>query len=243
VEREAAIKPLHHRRHVGKEPIGGAVLSLLEDGRKDQAADLFLEERQAGHDKVGLGEMQILQDFIHPVGTVMDDGDAVAEFPLQQIHIGLFELDEDDVSPRLAAGDQFMGKGAVAGTEFYDGLYFIPVDSGDDSPAGGLRTRDHRGIAERVFQEVEQEEGALFPDIMVYQMRVSDRRNAKVYSDFCQFFVVVVPHGWYLKMSYKSSPMPGIIPYATENDGSDRPDHRFCGSHTIQRNHAAPGSD
>jgi len=115
VEREPAIKPLHHRRHVGKEPISCSVLGLLEDGRKDQAADLFLEEGQAGDDEVGLGEMQILQDFIHPVGTVMDDGDAVSEFPLQQVHIGLFELDEDDVSPGLAAGDQFMGEGAIAG--------------------------------------------------------------------------------------------------------------------------------
>ena len=216
---------------------------LLEDGREDHTADLLLEEGEAGDDEVGFGEVHVLEDLIHAVGTVVDDGNAVAEFMAQEVHIGLFELDEDDVGARLASGDKFMGEGAVAGTEFYDRLDLVPVYSGDNRPAGGLRTGDDRGIAERVFEEVEQEEGALFPDIMVYQMRVSDRRNAKVYSDFCQFFVVVVPHGWYLKMSCKSRPKPGIIPYATENDGSDRPDHRFCGSHTIQRNHAAPGSD
>ena len=125
----------------------------------------------------------------------MDDGDAVSEFTLQEVHVGLFELDEDDVSPGLAAGDEFMGKGAVAGTEFYDGLYFIPVDSGDDSPAGRLRTGDHRGIAEWVFEEVEQEEGALFPDIMVYHMSVCYGGNAHIYSDFCQVCREVLPHG------------------------------------------------
>ncbi len=60
MEWEPAIKPFHHRRHVGKEPVGGAVLGLLKDGREDQAADLFLEERKAGDDEVGFGEMQIL---------------------------------------------------------------------------------------------------------------------------------------------------------------------------------------
>ena len=195
VEREPAIKPFHHRRHVGKEPIGCPVLGLLEDGREDQAADLFLEERQAGDDEVSLGEMQILQDFIHPVGTVMDDGDTVSEFPLQQVHVSLFEFDEDDVGAGFATGDEFMGKGAVARTEFYDGLYFIPVDSGDNGPAGRLRTGDHRGIAEWVFEEVEQEEGALFPDIMVDHMGVCYGGNAHIYSDFCQVCREVLPHG------------------------------------------------
>ncbi len=125
MEREPAIKPLHHRRHVGKEPIGSAVPGLLEDGREDHAADLLLEEGKAGDDEVCFGEIHVLQDLIHAVGAVVDDGDAVAEFVVQEVHIGLFEFDKDDVSPWLAAGDQFMGEGAVAGTEFYDGLYFI----------------------------------------------------------------------------------------------------------------------
>lgn len=45
----------------------------------------------------------------------MDDGDAVAEFMAQEVDIGLFELDEDDMGAGLAAGDEFMGEGAVAG--------------------------------------------------------------------------------------------------------------------------------
>ena len=138
MEREPAIKPFHHRRHVGKEPISRAVPGLLEDGREDHTADLLLEEWETRYDEVGFGEIHVPEDLIHAVGTVVDDGDTAAEFVAQEVHIGLFELDEDDVSPGLAAGDQFMGKGAVAGTEFYDGLYFIPVDSGDDGPAGGL---------------------------------------------------------------------------------------------------------
>ena len=171
------------------------MLGLLKDGREDHATDLLLEEGETGDNQVSLGEIHVAQDLIHAVGTVVDDGDAVSEFSLQQVHVGLFELDEDDVSPWLAAGDQFMGKGAVAGTEFYDGLYFIPVDSGDDSPAGRLRTGDHRGIAEWVFEEVEQEEGSLFPDIMVDHMGVCYGGNAHIYSDFCQVCREVLPHG------------------------------------------------
>lgn len=143
MEGEPAIKPFHHRRHVGKKPIGGAVPGLLEDGREDHAADLLLEEWKTRNDEVGFGEVHVPEDLIHAVCAVVDDGDAVAEFVAQEVHIGLFELDEDDVGAGFAAGDQFMGKGAVSGTEFYDGLHFIPVDSGDDSPAGGLRTGYH----------------------------------------------------------------------------------------------------
>jgi len=45
----------------------------------------------------------------------VDNGDAVAEFMAQEVHIGLFEFDEDDMGAGLAAGDEFMGEGAIAG--------------------------------------------------------------------------------------------------------------------------------